>query len=92
VSIQLEAVARGSRPLEARAGDMIVINTRRQKIGKTLGFVSVTVLGSDNQTLLDATHIKYMPSKDLWAGHGVESSLDLIGSSAWRGMAWRGVA
>jgi hypothetical protein len=64
VSIQLEASARGGRPLEARVGDMIVIDTKRQKIGKTLGFVAVQVLAADNRTqLLDATHIKYMPSK-----------------------------
>lgn len=60
VSIQLSARA-ATPQLDLGEDDVAVIETRLQKIGRTLGFVGVTVKTETGKELVQARHIKFMP-------------------------------
>mmetsp|Transcript_6153 Transcript_6153/g.12514 ORF Transcript_6153/g.12514 Transcript_6153/m.12514 type:complete len:355 (-) Transcript_6153:1014-2078(-) len=64
VSIQLEG--RALRPIEVGAGDRIRVETRLQKVGRTIGYLEIEIQDEDGDALIAGSHIKFMPMGPLF--------------------------
>jgi acyl-coenzyme A thioesterase PaaI-like protein len=64
VSIQL--AARANSVLDVGSGDTVVVTTHLQKLGRTLGFVRVSIRDERGNLLVTGTHIKFMPMGPLF--------------------------
>mmetsp|Transcript_6169 Transcript_6169/g.15710 ORF Transcript_6169/g.15710 Transcript_6169/m.15710 type:complete len:235 (-) Transcript_6169:498-1202(-) len=82
-SVQLEG--RSLRPIDIGPGDALVIETRLQKIGRTIGFVEITVENASGTPLIEASHVKFMPMGPLF-DVGLHPTLQPLTLPAWEAL------
>ncbi|GBG29918.1 Hypothetical Protein FCC1311_061382 [Hondaea fermentalgiana] len=59
-SIQLQG--RALRPIDVGAGERIKVETRLQRVGRTIGFLDIVISDEDGDPLISASHLKFMHS------------------------------